>query len=184
LRSRANNFRSALLILAACTLAAASVGCQTAHVQNSVDAKYSGDDMDAQLNFWHELATRPVTSNDDAFHGLILYFDGTDKSTNYADRVSTLKSRGMLADSFDEPPDQAIERGVLAVAIVKGLGIKGGWVMHVVGPTQRYAVRELVYDNLFPPSSPQQTFSGSEFVGIVGKMDDYQKPMASAVSNP
>jgi hypothetical protein len=32
----------------------------------------------------------------------------------------------------------------------------------------------MVYLNLFPPSSPEQTFSGSEFVGIIGRAEDYQ----------
>jgi hypothetical protein len=176
--------RGVIFALAACAATAILGGCQTAHVQNSVTAQYAGADMDSQLSFWHELAARPVASNDDAFHGLLLYFDGNDNSANYIDRVSTLKSRGMLDKSFDQPADEGIQRGVLAVAIVKGLGMKGGWVMHVVGPTPRYAVRELVYENVFPPSSPQQTFSGTEYVGIIGKIDDYQKPIASAVSNP
>jgi hypothetical protein len=194
LRSKMTNFGFAtprrriggsMLLLAICALAAMGGGCQTAHVSESVATRYSGTDDDAQLNFWHELATRPVTSNDDAFHGLLLDFDGSDKSATYADRVATLKSRGMLADSFDQPADEAIQRGVLAVALVKGLGIKGGWVMHVFGNSPRYAVREMIYDDLFPPSSPQQTFSGTEFVGIIGKIDDYeQKPIASASANP
>jgi hypothetical protein len=26
-----------------------------------------------------------------------------------------------------------------------------------------------------PPGSPQQTFSGNEFVGVIGRMEDYQR---------
>jgi hypothetical protein len=158
----------------ACLLAAFSTGCQTAHETHSVVAKFPGDDADAQLGFWHELATHRLTSNDDAFHGILLDMDGHDKSANYADRVATLKSRGLLNASFNEPADTAIERGVLAVIVVKELKIRGGWAMHVFGDTERYSLRELVYLGIFPPSSSQQTFSGSEFVGVIGKIDDTQ----------
>ncbi len=160
---------------AAIVIAILCGGCESAHVPASVITKYPGSDADAQLSFWHELADRNLTSNDDAFHGLLLYLDGKDDSVNYAQRVATLKSRGMLPNSFAEPPDVAVRRGVLAVAVAKILDIRGGWVMHVFGPSQRYATRELVYDDVFPPSSAQQTFSGSEYVGIIGKIEDYQR---------
>jgi hypothetical protein len=33
----------------------------------------------------------------------------------------------------------------------------------------------LQYMLIFPYSSPQQTFSGSEFVGVIGALEDYQR---------
>jgi hypothetical protein len=149
-------------------------GCQSAHVPDTAVGAFPGDEASAQLDFWHDLAERKLTSNDDAFHGLLLYLDNTDPSTSYAQRVSTLRSRGLLPASFAEPADLAIERGTLAYAICKTLHLRGGWVMHVFGTSPRYAVKELVDAEIFPPSSPQQTFSGSEFVGVMGKLEDYQ----------
>jgi hypothetical protein len=161
---------------------ALSLGCQTAVVKSTVTNKFSGNDTDAQLGFWHELADRHVTSNDDAFHGLLLYIDSHDDSTNYDQRVAALQSKGLLAASFSCPANMAVTRGTLAVAIVKLLNIKGGWVMHVFGPTPRYAVKELIYLGIYPPSSPQQTFSGTEFVGVMGKIDDIQQPVSADTS--
>ena len=43
------------------------------------------------------------------------------------------------------------------------------------GPTPRYAVRELMFLNVYPPSTPNQSFSGNEFVGIIGRVEDYQR---------
>ncbi len=158
-------------------------GCQEAHVPESVVAKYPADDAGAQLDFWHALAERPLTSNDDAFHGMLLYLDSKDASKNYSDRVTALQKRGLLAADFHEPADLAIERGTMAVMICKTLHIHGGWVMHVFGVSPRYAVKELVDNDIYPPSSPQQTFSGTEFVGVIGKLDDYQDN-AVASSSP
>src|ERR1700722_8351976 len=66
------------LALAAILIAILGAGCQSAHVPNSVVTKFPSSDTDAQLSFWHELAERHLTSNDDAFHGLLLYLDGKD----------------------------------------------------------------------------------------------------------
>lgn len=153
----------------------AGTGCQTARVVQPITAQYGGSDADAQLEFWHTLADQPVTSNDDALHGLLLFLDGTDPANTYDERVTALKSRGLLPRSFDAPPDEAVSRGTLAVAITKALDLPGGWVMRLSGPTPRYATRELVFMDLYPPSSPNQTFSGTEFLGIIGKLEDYQR---------
>ena len=165
-RVRVSMAPALLLILAA--------GCHSAKVAQPLTAKLGGNDADSQLEFWHTLATRPVTSNDEAFHGLLLYTDGQDPAKDYDARVRTLKSRKMLPANFDRAADQAVERGPLAVAICKALDIKGGVMLRLSG-AQRYAVRELQFLDLYPPSGPHQTFSGSEYLGIVGRMEDYQR---------
>ena len=111
---RAAGVMACLLVVSAILLG----GCQAAHVPDSAISAFPGDDASSQLAFWHDLAERKLTSNDDAFHGLLLYLDSTDPSTSYDQRVATLKSRGLLPAHFAEPGDLAIERGTLAYAIV------------------------------------------------------------------
>ena len=60
-------------------------------------------------------------------------------------------------------------------ALVRALKIKGGAMQRLTNDHPRYAVRELMYLDLYPPSSPQQTFSGTEFLGIIGRIEDYQR---------
>ena len=152
-----------------------AAGCQTARVERPLTVELGGNDPEQQLEFWHRLAEQPVTSNDDAFHGLLLFLDGDDPTGDYAGRVALLRRRGMLPRGFNQPPDRAVERGTLAVALLKALDIDGGLMLRLLGPTPRYAVRELVYLGVYPQSSPQQTFSGTEFLGIIGKAEDYQR---------
>ena len=164
----------AVSLLAACLLAVTASGCQTAHVAHPLPPALYANDTDMQLEFWHTMAGRKLTSNDEAFHGVLLYVDGADKCDGYDARVKNLKDRGMLPADFKGAANDAVLRGNLAVALVKALHIKGGVAMHIVGPTPRYALRELEFDGLYPPSSVNQTFSGAEFVGIIGKADDFQ----------
>src|SRR3954471_21348116 len=149
-------------------------GCHTARVAQPLTGKLAGNDPDSQLEFWHTLATRPVTSNDEAFHGLLLYADGEDPAKDYPGRVQVLKQRKMLPAKFDRPAEEAVQRGPLAQAICKALEIKGGLMLRMTH-AQRYSVRELQFLELYPPSGPQQTFSGSEYLGIIGRMEDFQR---------
>jgi hypothetical protein len=154
-------------------------GCQTARVAQPLTAELGGNDVGSQLEFWHTLAQRPLASNDEAFHGLLVFLDGEDPATDYAGRVRALRARRMLPAGFDEPAENAVTRGTLAVAIVRALDIRGGLVMRLFGPTPRYAVRELRYLELYPPtSSPNQTFSGAELLGIIGRLEDHERDQA------
>jgi hypothetical protein len=157
------------------TVALFLAGCATAHVSRPVVVDDGADDQDTQLDFWHTLAERPVCCNNDAFHGLLLDIDGTDPNTTYEQRVAALKSRGLLLPSFNSPPNEAVRRGVVAVALCKAGNIHGGLIMTFVGPSERYCLRELRYQNLLPPSSENQTFSGTEFVGVIGRFEDYMR---------
>src|SRR5579862_6556522 len=78
LHSKISNNAATLRIATGLFIAILCGGCQSVHVHESVIAKFPGSDTDSQLNFWHELAGRHLTSNDDAFHGLLLYLDSKD----------------------------------------------------------------------------------------------------------
>ena len=164
--------RAKLLILAALL---AVGGCAAPRVKEPMVETLKKDDPDTQMEFWHTLGDRPMTSNDDAFHGLLLYLDGKDSYANYDARVEELKSRKILPSWWKGASDEALRRGTLAMAIVKVTDIHGGVMLTVLGPTPRYATRELVYLGVYPPSSPNQTLTGSEYVGIIGRLEDYQR---------
>ena len=174
LPERAQRLRRGFLLLALLALAS---GCQmkSSRVADSLTSKFGGSDADAQMEFWHALNDKSLMSNDDAFHGLLLYMDEKDDATDYAGRVENLRARGMLPKGFDEPGDAAVKRGTLAVALMRLTGVKGGLTTRIFGASPRYAVRELMFIGVYPPSTPNQVLSGSEFVGIIGRVEDYQR---------
>jgi hypothetical protein len=157
-----------------------TIGCQAPQRGRPLAKELAGSDPDVQINFWHSLTDERVTSNDEAFHGLLLYADGKDDTPDYAARVAALKSRKWLPKSFDQPADAAVTRGTVAVALVRLMHERGGLTMRLLGPIPRYAVRELMFLNVYPPSTPNQAFSGTEFVGIIGAVEDYQRGRAEA----
>jgi hypothetical protein len=161
-------------LLVAMTLASV-LGCQRPTVQQPLTRTLGGVDPGQQMEFWHELAARPVACNDEAFHGLLLYVDPNAGAADYAARTAALKQRGLLPATFDEPADRAVGRGTVAVIVANRLKVKGGLMRRALPDSPRYAIRELVAMNVFPPSSENQTFSGSEMLGIIGRVEDYER---------
>ena len=165
------NFFATLALTAACAL----TGCSTMTVSEPLTQKYGGADAEAQMEFWHALYESKLTSNDEAFHGLLLFLDGKDDCADYPARVELLKSRALLAADFDRPANQAVQRGDLAVVVMSSLNVKGGMASKLFPHSGRYAMRELQYAGLFPPGSPWQSFTGGQFVSIIGRLEDYTR---------
>jgi hypothetical protein len=175
-RKAAVRFAGLMGCFASC-IAAASVltGCAPATVDKPLAPTLGGVEPDKQMEFWHQLAEQPVTSNDDAFHAVLIFVDGQDASADYEARVSALKQKNMLPASFNQPANQAVDRGTLSVALARALKIRGGVVMSIFGPSPRYATKELEFAAIYPSSSPNQTFSGSEFLAVMSRAEEYQQ---------
>jgi hypothetical protein len=148
-------------------------GCARTRVETSLAGPVEMGDVNAELDFWDALTTRPVVCNDDGLHGLLLFTDGADPSLSYSERVVIARSRNWIPPDWNEPATLAMQRGTLARAIAVHCGIEGGVMMRLLGPHPRYASRELQYLGMMGAGSEQQAFSGREFMGVVSKAQDY-----------
>ncbi|HWE05191.1 MAG TPA: hypothetical protein VG274_00695, partial [Rhizomicrobium sp.] len=152
-----------------------AAGCTSTHVREPLPAGWAADDSHARTEFWYSLTSRPVAANDEVFHGLLLYLDGSDKCVDYAARVKEMQSRKMLPADFRGAADEAADRGTLAYALVRVLKIDGGLTMHLFGDSPRYALRALEYRGIYPTCSANQGISGAQFVGIMQKAEEYER---------
>ncbi len=150
------------------------IGCQSTPVPTSILPQLAANDDQTQLDFWHTLATKNLVSNDEALHGLLLFLHNQDNATNYSDRVATLKRANILPSNFNQPENTVITRGTLATALVNALNLKSSSVnLLLLGSNPHHATRQLEYENIYPPSSPNQILTGSDYVGIIGACRDY-----------
>ena len=182
MRSESNRYRpDHLLVLSAIAVLVATGGCAgpTRVADPLTGGPLAGNGASEKTAFWYQLARRPVVSNDEALHGLLLYFADDDPSADYAGRVNELKRRGMLSTAFDRPGDEAVERGTVAYAIAQGAGIKGGLTMQLLGSSTRYADRALQYRGLLPAGSPNQMLTGGQFASVIGRLEDFQRGNAN-----
>ena len=157
-------------------------GCSASmEVAEPLTVKHAGSDADSQMEFWHTLTERKITSNDEAFHAALLLFYGEDESVDFNQRVDHLKERGFIGPDFNGKANEAVRRGTLAVIIANGLDIKRGLLASTFPYSERYAHRELQYNGMYPQGSPQQPLSGGQVVAIVGRMEDYQRAQGIGV---
>lgn len=173
-----------LLLLALLALALPLGACQNSvRVGQPLTDQVAGEGAMANMSFWHGLSDRPVISNDEAFHALLLLTEDQAPDT-YEARLDEAKQHGWVPDDYDQPADAAITRGRLAVAVCRILEIDGGVMMHLLGPTPRYATRELRYLNIYPASSPQQTIDGGKFVALISRIEDWQRSNTPSAPPP
>ncbi|MBS3821546.1 MAG: hypothetical protein KGY81_07275 [Phycisphaerae bacterium] len=162
-----------LAAAAAVVSLAALGGCQSTQYASPLVTEYDRADAGGELDFWHGLAEQPVTTHNDAFHGLIELAHGSDPTLTYEQRIAWLCERGYLDWGYYRPHDQAVTRGTVAQVICRILRIEGGLTMRLIGAHPRYATRELVYREIMAPGTAQQAMSGIAFVGVIGKARDH-----------
>jgi hypothetical protein len=152
-----------------------TAGCARTAVENRIDTAATPRDQVAELDFWHALPGRSAVSNDEGLHGVILFGAEEEAPTleSYEDRVAYAKERGWLSKGWDESPATAMQRGTLSRALAVICGVEGGVIMRLLGPTSRYAQRELVFEGIMPASTELQTISGLEYIGVISKAQDY-----------
>jgi len=113
-------------------------------------------------------------SNHDALHALLLSFGGKDRPKDFAGRLKAARKRGWIREGENLPPNETARVGWIARAICMEAGVEGGVTMRVVGPTERYAVRELNYMGWLPGMSGQQSISGGQLLAVLGSAEDYR----------
>ncbi len=152
-------------------LAGAVAGCameRTVLEDSAVDA-FGG--VESELDFWDELATRRVVTNDDALHGLLL-LAGEDGGADYASRLEAARGRGWISESASPPKNESAAVGMIAVAVCDILDIEGGVTMRLFGHLPRYCTRELVFLEIIPGRTENQSLSGLEFIDLAGRVED------------
>ena len=121
-----------------------ATGCARTTVDVAQATAYDREDIVQSVEFWHTLPERSAVTNDEGFHGLILFADESDPNETYEQRVDYFKALGWLDESFDEPANLAMQRGTLAKLLAHSMDIDGGVMMRLTGKSARYATRELV----------------------------------------
>jgi hypothetical protein len=164
--------RSSLLlaIVAGLVLLGGCAGKRTIAESSAVDA-YPG--IDNELDFWDELATRRVVTNNDALHGLILLAMDDDPADSYGFRVNAARQWGwMKANKLPPDKNESATVGMIAMAICDILNIEGGLTMSILGASPRYCTRELVFEEILPPRTDRQSMTGLEFIDLVSRVED------------
>ncbi|MBT8484023.1 MAG: hypothetical protein HKO59_04680 [Phycisphaerales bacterium] len=139
-------------------------------------------DPEQELDFWDELATRPVVTNNDALHALLLMTEEEVASPSYESRVAEAVRRGWMSDARRPPEHASATVGMIAMAACDLIDARGGVTMLVFGPSPRVCTKELVFLELLPPRSENQSLSGLEFIDLVNRLEVEQAETTAGAS--
>lgn len=173
MRSERTAAVQAIVPAAVLAVALAAVGCERSRIEDSAVEKFPRSEQ--EIEFLDALQSQMVVTNDDALHGLIALSDGTDLSKTYEARVELARRRGWIDPGWNRPPDESAQVGWMAVAGCRILGVKGGATMRIFGPTPRYATKELVFMDVLPLRTENQSLSGREFVDYLNRLGRVQR---------
>ena len=124
-----------------------------------------------EIEFLDALENMPAVTNNDALHGFLILEDGKDPSNDYQDRVVEGVRRKWLSSSFDEQANAAAHVGWMAGAGCRIMKIRGGLTMMIFGPVDRFAVKELIYMEILPLRTENQSLSGAEFIDFINRLE-------------
>lgn len=151
-------------------LALLVAGCARTTLQSSVADKSGGAKPMEEMDFWDGLAAQAAVTNRDAMHALLLSFGGV--GGDYAQELKAGRDRGWVPADREMKANETAAVGWIARAVCKEAKIKGGLTMHVFGPAERYAVKELNYMGWLPDMSPTHTISGAQLLAVLSRAED------------
>ena len=130
------------------------------------------------------LLQKRIAFNYDAAKAIIILMGVDEEYLDLNAQAAYLKDAGFLPnrlrDSFD--PMQPLRRGLAAYMFQRALKIRGGIAWHLFGPTQRYALKELVHRGIMADGHVQDLISGEELIQIMGQVAQRKAPPPSAIT--
>jgi len=162
----------------ACLTAAAACGLVMAGCQTGEPAIVNGQaalpEQENSAAFLDRISSLPNVSENDAMRGVLMLLDGKDEATNFAERVEKLRVRRIIGD-WDCDAGRPISKGKYAYMIYQATKLPGGVTLTVIGPTQRYCLRELQYREVMSEGWIFSKVTGMEYVAVLGRADVYAR---------
>ena len=146
-------------------------GCEQPGIHSGAAAKLvASEGSPAYLD---RIASAKTVSENDAMRGILLLLDGQDKATTFQQRVNVLMSRKIIDPSWGFRAERPITRGKLAYMTYQACHMTGGVTLTLTGPSQRYCLLELQYQQMMSTGAMYSAVSGMEFVAVLTRADHY-----------
>ncbi|MHC4917829.1 MAG: hypothetical protein ACYTGB_20325 [Planctomycetota bacterium] len=159
-----------LLGLAVLAALAFSAGCSGGGVEAPQTELVAGE---GSPGFLDRMSSQTEVSENDAMRGILMLLEGADPAKTFAERVSILRRRGIVAKHWDCKADRPVTRGRLAYMIYQACKVPGGVILTLTGPSCRYCLRELQYRGLMDSGAVFCTVTGLEYTTVLTRADDY-----------
>jgi hypothetical protein len=128
-----------------------------------------------QEAYFTELLAKETADLSDACRTIVLLMGMNDQFSDRQARFNFLKEEGIIPKNIDADSDHSmsLRKGVIAYMLAKTIDIKGGITLRIFGVNQRYAFKELVYEQIMYPGNVSDIISGQELILTLTQAADY-----------
>jgi hypothetical protein len=125
--------------------------------------------------YFQQLMRQDVANASDGAYVLLVLLKKADEMDGFERQKQFLIDNRFLSPKASRffTKEAPLSRGVFARMLINALDIKGGLTLRVFGPSERYAHRELVYENIMVSGDPGEYMSGRELVYSFIQAVDY-----------
>ena len=138
--------------------------------------KFSPPDIHSGQNaYFSELLTKEVAGLSDAYKTLVILMGADGRFRDIDSQFDFLKGKGIIPGNINKGSDHdaPLRKGVAAYMFAKTMDIKGGITLRVFGLNERYAFKELVYQEIMNPGNVNDVMSGRELILTLTQSADY-----------
>ena len=127
------------------------------------------------LEYFQKLLTKKHASYSDACQVLVIVMGAQIQLKDFPSQFTFLKDRGVIPKDYLQNfhPDKPLKKGLAAYMFCRALRIKGGLWLRIFGASQRYCLKELVFENIMRDGNEQDTVSGEELIVILTRAAEY-----------
>lgn len=131
------------------------------------------------------LIEKRIAYHYDAAKSIVILMGMDEELIDLDSQGAYLREKGMLSGRFREgfDPMAPLRKGPAAYMFLKALGIRGGIVLHLFGPSERYALKELVFQGIVSPGHVNDLVSGGELVQIMSQAAQYKVALQEEAEN-
>jgi hypothetical protein len=147
-------------------------GCGSGGIRGAGATLPADEDSSA---FADRLSSQEVVTQNDAMRGVVMLLDGEDRYTTFQQRAHGLRDRGVVDASWDLDADAPVTRGQYAYMIHQAAGLPDCVMTALLGPSQRYCLRELQYRGVMVSGAPYAVINGLEYVSVLRRADEYKR---------
>jgi hypothetical protein len=169
-----SNMRAREIVVALGVLAALALGgCAPGRMTGSQATLPAGEESP---EFLDRLSSQKAVSENDAMRGILMLIrpQNKDEQGTFEDRVARLRELKIVDSTWDFDANRPVTRGKLAYMVYQAVHVRGGVILTLTGPSQRYCVRELHFQGIMASDIATTQISGGEFVAILGRADAYK----------
>ncbi len=155
------------------------LGCQEQTLKIASDENADSQKLPAgeeSDGFLDRISSQENVTENDAMRGVLMLLNGEDTAQSFAERTRLLAEKNIVSKNWTFVADRPITKGKLAYIIYQACDMGGGVILAVTGPSQRYCMRELQFQEMMSESgSYYSKISGMEFVAVLGRADVYRR---------